>query len=116
MEVHALWVAGSESLSNVSVVDSLSVSELDDSKSETQHGSEGKAALNAKNVRVHVIWTSLGSIISVGKESSENSTGGGWCSSNNIVCLLEIHDVDVEHLRVVLDGLNSLDLCLHVLI
>ena len=108
----ALWVSSSESLSNVGVVELLSVTELEVSESTTNSGTEHKSSESHVQLNVVVEWLSSLTVHKVGvsNESTDEGESKGLGTSSNIPVVVNIKETEVEHLWVVLDQLDRSDL------
>ena len=108
LEVHGLWVSSSESLSDPSVMELLSITELKEASASTDESSEDESAEALVQVNIEVVWSSFLSTHEIGEcePSSGNSESGSLNSTDKLEVVTEIEEVQVEQLWVVLDQLK----------
>ena len=108
LEVHGLWVSSSESLSDPSVMELLSITELKEASASTDESSEDESAEALVQVNIEVVWSSFLATHEIGEcePSSGNSESGSLNSTDKLEVVTEIEEVQVEQLWVVLDKLK----------
>jgi hypothetical protein len=117
-EFHAFGVTSAESFSDPGVMKSLSVSETLVSNGKTEGEAEHKSSSNSHVVSVEVKLTggsetTVVGVRNAGSSSSEAHSGGSSHNSGHVGGVEEVH---VEVVGRVLDGVNSLDLTLHLFV
>jgi hypothetical protein len=110
-EVLGLWISSSESLSDPSVVQLLSVAELHEADTSSDESTEDNSAEALMQVNVEVVWSSFLATHEVG-ECEPSSHGGedeGLGATSELVVVVDVEEAQVERLWVVLDQLNWSD-------
>jgi len=112
VQLHAFGVPSAESLSDPSVVESLSVAELEVASEEPDCETESESLEDASVVEVEV-ESHVGGLTSVvldSEETTEGSIGERKGASEDCVHVAGVEELEVEVIGVVLDELDELDL------
>lgn len=118
VELHGFGVTSAESLSNKSVMESLSVSKslVTNSHTEGETHDESRGNSHVVSVEVKLTGSSESSVVAVRNGSTDSTEGKSGGSSNNSEHIVGIKEFHMEVVGRVLNGLNSLDLIKHLII
>jgi hypothetical protein len=118
VELHGFGVTSAESLSNKSVMESLSVSEslVTNSHTEGETHDESRGNSHVVSVEVKLTGSSESGVVAVRNGSTDGTEGKSGGSSDNSEHVVGIKEFHMEVVGRVLNGLNSLDLINHLII